>query len=106
MKSWFQRQGYLEDAINSEVKKVVFPGKFVNLVIKIKLYRLCQPTNHYLKRLIALLENTLKKMFQPGPMESFRSPRNLCSCLVRVKLYPMERKTGYCKCKGNRCQLH
>ena len=74
MKSWFQRQGYPEDVINSEMKKAVFPGKFVNLVIKIKLYRLCQPTKHYLKRLIALLENTLKKCFNQDLWNRFEAP--------------------------------
>ena len=38
-------------------------------------------------------------------MVSFRSPRNLSSYLVRTKMYPMERKAGSCKCKGNRCQV-
>ena len=26
MKSWFQRQGYPEDVINTEIKKVIFNG--------------------------------------------------------------------------------
>ena len=28
MKSWFQRWGYTEDVINTEMKKVIFNGNF------------------------------------------------------------------------------
>ena len=38
-------------------------------------------------------------------MVSFGSLRNLSSYLVRNKLYPMERKTGSCKCNGNSCHV-
>ena len=51
------------------------------------------------------MNDEVKKVFQPGPMVSFRSPRNLSSYLVRAEMYPMERKTWSCKCKGNRCQV-
>ena len=46
-----------------------------------------------------------KKVFQLEPMVSLRSPRNLSSYLVRAKMYPLERRTRYCKCKGSRCQV-
>ena len=46
------------------------------------------------------MNEEVKKVFQPGPMVSFRSPRNLSSYSIQ-----MERKTGSCKCKGNRCQV-
>ena len=52
------------------------------------------------------MNEEVKKVFQPGPIILFRSPRNLSSYLVRAKIYPMERKTGSCKCKGNRWQLY
>ena len=39
----------------------------------------------------------------PGPMITFRSSRKLSSYLVRAKLYPQERVTGSCKCRGKRC---
>ena len=51
------------------------------------------------------MNDKVKKLFQPGPMVSFRSPRNLSNYLVRAKMYPLKRKTGSCKCKGNRCQV-
>ena len=51
------------------------------------------------------MNDEVKKVFQPGPMVLFGSPRNLSSYLVRAKMYPVERKTGSYKCKGNRCQV-
>ena len=47
----------------------------------------------------------LKKVFRAGPMVSLLNPRKLSSYLGRAKLYSMERKTGFCKYKGNRCKL-
>ena len=37
-------------------------------------------------------------------MVSFRSARKLSRCLVRAKLYPLERQVGLFKCKGKRYQ--
>ena len=51
------------------------------------------------------MNDEVKKVFEPGLKVSFRSPKNLNSYLVRAKMYPMERKTESCKCKGNRCQV-
>ena len=50
------------------------------------------------------MNDEVKKVFQPGPMVSFRSPRNLSSYLVRAKMYPMERRIESSKFKGNKCQ--
>ena len=89
----------------------------VNLIIKIKVCHrkgLRSLTILYLERLIAFLKNTficftwmekLKKVFRAEPMVSLLNPRKLSSYLGRAKLYPMERKTGFCKYKGNRCKL-
>ena len=37
-------------------------------------------------------------------MISFRSARKLSSCLVRAKLYPLERTVGSVQCKCKWCQ--
>ena len=114
MRLWFQRCGYPEDVINTDMKKVAFTGNFGKSSNKNKgvpfvltYHPLLKKVNYIIRKYINLLymneEN--KKVFQPGPMVSFRSPRNLSSYLVIAKLYPMERKTGSCKCKGNRCQV-
>ena len=38
-------------------------------------------------------------------MVSFRSARKVSSCLVRAKVYPLERTVGSFKCKKSRCQV-
>ena len=45
-----------------------------------------------------------KKVFTPGPMNSFRSARKLSSYLVRAKLYPIEKTVGAFKCNRKRCR--
>ena len=67
-------------------------------------HSLLKQVNYIVRKHIHLLymNEEVKKVFQPRPMVSFRSPRNLRSYLVRAKIYPMERKTRSCKCKGNR----
>ena len=45
----------------------------------------------------------LKKFFMAGPMVTFLSSRKSSSYLVKVKLYPLERVTGSCKCHGKLC---
>ena len=69
---------------------------------------LLKKVNCMIRKHIHLLYMTeeVKKVFQPGPIVSFRSPRNLNSYLVRAKLYPVERKTGSCKWKSNRFQVY
>ena len=44
-------------------------------------------------------------MFLPGPMVSFQSAREVSSCLVRAKVYPLERTGSSFKCKKSRCQV-
>ena len=70
-------------------------------------HSLLKKVNSIIRKHIHLLcmNEEVKKVFQPGSMVFFRSPRDLSSYLVRAKLYPMERKTGSCKCKGSRCQV-
>ena len=46
-----------------------------------------------------------KKVFSPRPMVSFRSSRKISSCLVKVKLHPLDRVVGSTKCGKKRCQL-
>ena len=51
------------------------------------------------------MKDEVKKVFTLRPMVSFRSARNFSSCLVRAKLYPVERKVDSCKCNCNWCQM-
>ena len=114
MKSWFQRRGYPEDVINTEMKKVIFngnSGKSSNKSKGVPFVLIYQPllkkVNYIIKKHNHLLYINYKvnKMFQSGAMVSFRSRRNLSNYIVRAKIYPIERKTGSCKYKGNRHQV-
>ena len=50
-------------------------------------------------------DETVKRVFTPFPMVSYRNTRKLSSYLVRAKLYPLERKSGSYKCGSSRCQV-
>ena len=46
-----------------------------------------------------------KEVFTPGLMITFRTARKLRSYLVRVKLCPLQRVTGSCKCNDKHCAV-
>ena len=51
------------------------------------------------------MNQEVKNAFTPGPIVSYRSARKISSCLVRAKLYPLERKVGSQKCGKSRCEV-
>ena len=57
-----------------------------------------------MKKLEHLLnqDESVKQVFPPPPMVSYRSERKLSSYLVRAKLYSLERKRGSYKCSSLR----
>ena len=96
------------------MKKIIFTGnigkssnKNKGVPFVLTYHPLLKKVNCIIRKNINLfyMNEGVKKVFQPGPMVSFRSPRSLSRYLVRAKLHPMERKTGSCKCNGNRCQV-
>ena len=105
MKSWFQRQVYMEDVIKTEMKKVIFKGNFDKSSNKNKgvpflltYHPLLKKLNYIIKKQIHLLymNGEVKKVFQPGSTASFRSTRDLNSCLVRAKIYQWKKKARSC----------
>ena len=50
------------------------------------------------------MNEDVKDVFTPAPMNSFLSERKLSSYLVRAKLYPLERSVGSVHCKRKRFQ--
>ena len=46
-----------------------------------------------------------KAVFSPGPVVSFRITSRISSCLVRAKLYPLERCVGWRQFKKRRCEV-
>ena len=49
---------------------------------------------------ILYMNKEVKRVFSPRPIVSLPSARKLNSCLVRSKLYPLERTVGSYKCKS------
>ena len=45
------------------------------------------------------------KRFSHPPTVSYRSARKIKDCIVRSKLYPVERKVGGRRCGSSRCQV-
>ena len=106
--------GLQEDIINTEIKKVVLAEHFAKPFNKntgvpfmLNYHPLLKKVNCIIsKHLYVLYMNEeIKKVFELGITVLFWSPRNLRSYLVRAKLYPVERKTGSCKCNGKTCQV-
>ena len=86
MKSWFQRRGYPEGVISTG--KSSNKNKCVPFVLTY--HPLLKKANCIIRKHIHLLcaNEEVKKVFQPGPMVSFQSSRNLSSYLVRAKPLP------------------
>ena len=68
---------------------------------------LLKKVNWIIRKHIHLLHmnEEVKKVFEPGPIVSIQSPRNLSSYIVIAKLYSREKEIWSCKCKGNKCQV-
>ena len=66
-----------------------------------------QPKFSIIKRYQNILyqDGTVKPVFTPFPMVSYRNARKLSSYLVHAKLYPLKRKRGCYKFGSSRCQV-
>ena len=51
------------------------------------------------------MDQEFERTFTAQPMVSYQRACKLSNYLVRVKLYPVERKVGSCKCNGKRSEL-
>ena len=115
MESWLQARGYPKHLVQKEMSKGRFnkensntkqsKSKRVTFVVTYHplLKSFQSVVNKHLN--ILCLDENAKEVFMPGPMATFPSSRKLSSYLVRAKLYPLERVTGSCKCRGKRCTV-
>ena len=108
IKSWFLEKRYSKRTIDSQMGEVKFgqrlktgskqAGFGVPFVITYhpKLKKIAQ----IIKKLEHLLyqDESVKRVFTPPAMVSYRNARKLSSYLVRPKLYPVERKRSSHKC--------
>ena len=114
MKSRFLEWGYSKQMIDSQMGKVKFgqrlkawskqAGFGVPFVVTYhpklkKIMKIMEKLEH----LLLYQDESMKRVFTPPPMDSYRSARKLRSYLVRAKLYPLERKSGSYKCGNLRC---
>ena len=50
-------------------------------------------------------DEEIQKVFSPPPMVSYRSASKVKDCLVRFKLYPLEKNVGCWGCGNGGCQV-
>ena len=97
MKSRFLGRGYSKHMIDSQMGKVKFGQRLkagstqagVGVTVVITYHPKLKKIAKIMKKLEFLLyqEETVKRVFSPLPMVSYRTARKLSSYLVRAKLY-------------------
>ena len=109
MKAWFLEREYSKQMIDSQVGKVEFGQRLkagkqagVGVPFVITYHLKFKKIVQIMKKLEQLLyqDESVKRVFTPPPIISYRNARKLSSYLIRTKLYPLERKRGSYKC-GN-----
>ena len=113
MKSRFLERGYSKQMIDSQMGKVKFSQRLkagskqagCGVPFLITYHPKLKKIAQIMIKLEHLLyqDESVKRVFAPPPMVSYRSARKLSSYLVRAKLFPLERKRGSYKCGNLRC---
>lgn len=101
-KSWFLQRGKFELA------EVLFPTRPNEKFWKVTVISFAvKKLNNIIDKAMYLLymNQQVKAVFSSRSMISFLGSRKLSSYLVRVKLYPLERVVGSCRCNANKCQV-
>ena len=115
MRSWFGKRECPKKLIDSEIRKVKFNIRETNRKNKsnngvpfvVTYHPLLNSLYGVIRKNLYLLniDQKVKELFSSQPMVSFRIARKLSSYLIRVKLYPLERRMGSYKCRCNCCQV-
>ena len=104
------RDGMLEKEIDLQMEKAEF-GQRLKAGIKQAGFGVLFDIKYHPKQIMKKVEHLLyrdesvKRVFTPPSMLSYRSARKLSSYLIRAKVYPLERKRGSYKCGNLRCLL-
>ena len=107
-------KGYSEIVVNNQIDKVVFVREQSvkkNLESGIPFITTYHPKVKELRKLIRDLlpffysDGEVQKVFSPPPIVSYRSARKIKDCIVRSKLYLVERKIGCRRCGSSRCEV-
>ena len=114
MEEWFLAKGYSEIVVNNQINKVVFGREQSvkkNLESGIPFITTYHPKVKKLRKLTRDLlpflysDGEVQKVFSPPPIVSYRSARKIKDCIVRSKLYLVERKVGCRRCGNSRCEV-
>ena len=101
--------GYSKKMIDSQMAKVKFgqqKSRELKSATGVPLVITYHPKiREIASSMILYQDETVKRVFTPFPMVSYRNARKLSGYLVRDKLYPLERKRGSFKCGSCRCQV-
>ena len=114
MEEWFLARGYSKIVVNNRIDKVVFgrdQSVKKNLESGIPFITTYLPQLKELGKLIRDLlpflysDGEVQKVFSPPPIVSYRSAREIKDCIVRSKLYLVERKVGCRRFDSSRCEV-
>ena len=105
MKLWLSERGYSKEIIDSEMAWELKSVTGVPFVITYhpKLRQIASIMKKYQN--ILHQDQSVERVLTPFLMVSYCNAINLCSYLVRGKLYPLERTRGSYKCGSTRCQV-
>ena len=111
----FLKSGYSEQIIDCKMEKINFcENKMKSGINKKKGAPFVVTYHPKLKSMSKIIKGNLyllymndevKKTFTPSPMISFQSSCKISSCIVRAKLYPLERTVGSYKCGKKHCEM-
>ena len=114
MKEWFLARDYPDIVVNNQIDKVVF-GRDQSVEKNLESDIPFVTTYHsqvkvfwkLIRDLLPFLDSDgeVQKVFSSPPIVSYRSTRKIKDCVVRSKLYPVERKVGCGGCGSSRGQV-
>ena len=111
---WFEKRGFPQNMINTEIGRVKFGENKQNRNKSAKGIPFVVMYNPMLEALGKILHDNInllhmssevRRNFTLGPMISLRTPRKMSSYLDRGKLYPLKRIVGSIKCCKKRCEV-
>ena len=114
MEERFLARDYSKIVVNNRIDKVVFgrdQSVKKNLESSIPFITTYLPKLKVLGKLIRDLlpflysDGEVQKVFSPPPIVSYRSEREIKDCIVRSKLYLVERKAGCRRFDSSRCEV-
>ena len=114
MEEWLLARGYSKIVVNNQIDKVVCgrdQSVKRNLESGIPFITTCHPKVKELGKLIRDVlpflysDREVQKVFSPPPIVCYRSARKIKDCIVRSKLYLVEKNVGCQRCGSSTCEV-